>query len=252
MSRSLTDLPERLLDGGATEFERRILEAGSRKGPSPEVLERMARTIGVSAAAVGVAVVAKTLASDAVAAKASAGAVAGSGSTVSLPWLSVGALVIVAAGVAIGTRVWQASPANSRSSSAAVTAPVATAPTPSAPSVSAAAVTSQSREYDFVPNRRGRATATISDLRDQIAVVDSARSAVSAGDGRRALEVLRRYQDKYPAGHFLPEANALRIEALVRLGRISEARVLAERFIAENNGSMLAERVAELVRRSQP
>jgi len=83
-------------------------------------------------------------------------------------------------------------------------------------------------------------------------VIDLARTAVKAGDGRRALEIVRRYQDKYPTGHFLPESAALKIEALVGLGRIADARVLAERFVADNKGTMLAKRVAILAGLSRP
>ena len=77
--------------------------------------------------------------------------------------------------------------------------------------------------------------------------VDAARSSVSSGDGRHALEILVRYRDKYPHGSFRPEATAIRIEALMKLGQASEARALATRFVAENRGSLLAGRVAELV-----
>ena len=69
---------------------------------------------------------------------------------------------------------------------------------------------------------------------------------MSAGAGRRALEILRRYQDKYPAGSFRPEATALKVEALMKLGREAEARAIAERFVAEHRGSLLARRVAEI------
>jgi hypothetical protein len=74
-------------------------------------------------------------------------------------------------------------------------------------------------------------------------LVDAASAAVSAGAGERALTVLREYQSKYPAGSFRPEVSALRIEALVLVGRREEARSLAERFLAQYKGP-LAERVA--------
>ena len=64
------------------------------------------------------------------------------------------------------------------------------------------------------PNRTRAAIAATGDFGDQIAFIDAARAAVSADDDRRALEILRRYQDKYPSGSFRPEATALKIEAL--------------------------------------
>ena len=83
-----------------------------------------------------------------------------------------------------------------------------------------------------VPGPRSHATQTVGDISEQVALLDGARSAVSAGDGQRALEIVRRYQDRYPAGTFRPEATAIRVEALMQLGRTAEAQELAERFIA--------------------
>jgi hypothetical protein len=45
---------------------------------------------------------------------------------------------------------------------------------------------------------------------------------------------------------------ALRIQALAKLGRMAEARALAERFVAEHRGSPLASRVAREVGLSAP
>ena len=86
MSHSPIDLPDRLLDGAATDFERRILEAVTQKRPSPETSARMAQVLGLTATAVGTTAVAAKLAADAVAAKGTAAA----GSIVLWPWVSVG------------------------------------------------------------------------------------------------------------------------------------------------------------------
>jgi outer membrane protein assembly factor BamD (BamD/ComL family) len=94
--------------------------------------------------------------------------------------------------------------------------------------------------------------AATSDLRDQILMVDAARAALVAGAGERALELLRHYQDRYPAGSFRPEAAALKVEALTKLGRNAEARVLAERFVAEYGKSPLADRVARVAGLARP
>jgi hypothetical protein len=85
-----------------------------------------------------------------------------------------------------------------------------------------------------------------SDLSEEIARMDAARGAMAAGSHARALDMLRRYESEYPAGNFRPEATALRVECLVKLGRTSEARSLAERFVRQHRGSRLAERVAQL------
>ena len=75
---------------------------------------------------------------------------------------------------------------------------------------------------------------------------------MSAGDHRRALKILRHYADRYPAGSFRPEASALKIEALMKLGREREARALAERFVTEQRGSLMARRVAEVAGLTPP
>ena len=92
----------------------------------------------------------------------------------------------------------------------------------------------------------GRVAPVTGELQDQIALVDAARVAIVSGTSARALEILRRYQDKYPRGSFRPEATALKVEALAKLGRSVEARALAERFVAEHRGTVLASRVARL------
>ena len=63
------DQPERLLASDATDFERRVLEAALQKRPSPAASARMARALGVTAATVGSATAATTLAAGAAATK---------------------------------------------------------------------------------------------------------------------------------------------------------------------------------------
>jgi hypothetical protein len=239
MSHAPIDPPERLLDGGATDFERRILGVAAGKKPSPETSARMARALGVTATGIGAVAVGTKLASDAAVAKATTAA----GTTVWWPWVSAGVLGLVIAGAVVGTRAWQAAPTKARPALTPVTTPALLDPTPSAlptgalgQSLPAGPSATSTREH----------AAVTRDLRDQIALIDAARTALSSGAGRRAIEILRRYQDGYPAGSFRPEAAALKVEALVKLGREAEARALAERFVAEHRGSLLAERVAKL------
>src|SRR5262245_1624994 len=99
MSRPTADQPERLLSSGATDFERRMLEAASRKKPSEAASARMAKALGVTLTTVGSATAATTVASDAIAAKATA---IGGTSALS-PWVSVGVIGLVVAGAVIGT-----------------------------------------------------------------------------------------------------------------------------------------------------
>ena len=106
MSRPPADSPERLLASDATDFERRVLQAALRNGPSPAASARMARALGVTATAMGVAAATKS----AVAAKATVAA----GTTTVWPWVSVGVLGLVVAGAVVGTRVRHAARRRSR------------------------------------------------------------------------------------------------------------------------------------------
>jgi len=244
MSRGPTDVPERLLDGDATDFERRMIDAAIEQRPSAAASARMARALGFTVTTIGTAAASKPLAATAAGAKVPT-TLATSTSTV-WPWISVGVLGLAVAGTVVGVRVRHAS----RPDPAPMLAPQ---PGPSTPeparsaqaSPSAAPIAEQALGSAALGHQTHRGQTD--DLRDQIALVDSARDALAVGSPQRAVEILRRYQDRYPSGSFRPEATATTIEALVKLGRDSEARALATRFVAEHRGSLLAARVAELV-----
>lgn len=68
-------------------------------------------------------------------------------------------------------------------------------------------------------------------LRDESRMVGEARSALRRGDALAALSVLDALHGKHPAGGLSQESEALRIEALARLGRRAEARARAENFL---------------------
>jgi len=241
VNRPPADLPERLLAADATDFERRLLRAAGENGPSRTASARMARALGVTAA-IGVTTGAvKTLAAGAAVSKAAAG------TTVVWPWISAGVVGLVVAGAVVGTRVRHAPPPPPRVTRA-VTAPMTPPPAPPPPTSVAPepAAAIETLPSPPAPARRNHGAAATSELADQIGSIDAARDALAKGADRAALEILRRYQDKYPAGSFRPEATALKVEALVKLGRQSEARALAERFVAEHRGSLLAGRVAAL------
>jgi len=196
----------------------------------------MARALGVTAAVGVTAGAMKTLAAGTAISKAAAG------TNVLWPWVSAGMVSLVVAGTVVGTRVRHAPPPpQPRVMPAAVPAPM---PAPVVAPEPAAAI--EMPPSPPGPNRRTHAAVTTSELADQIGSIDAARDALAKGADRAAMEILRRYQDRYPAGSFRPEATALKVEALVKLGRQAEARALAERFVAEHRGSLLAARVAAL------
>jgi TolA-binding protein len=232
---------------GATDLERRLLGAAAGEEPSPELSSRMAAAIGISAAAIGAAAGTTATTAPAVGA-AAASAKATAGASALWPWISAGVVVFAVAGVVVGIRMWMPSAPATPKAAPAVMAPLPQATPAVVPEKVAPAATDEAPPTESAPPAAHRRPAggKAADLREQIALIDGARRAVKAGEGDRALESLRRYHDKYPAGSFRPEAAALRIEALAKLGRTSEARALAERFVAEHGRSPLADRVARL------
>jgi hypothetical protein len=230
-------MPERLRVVGTQDFERRLLDAAACEQPPPALSQRMAVGIGVSAAVLGAAHSTTALATGAAAPKAAAG------SSGLLAWVS-GAVVAVAVGGAIvATRPGTTSAPQARRPSPALSAARPAAPAATAPAsvVPVSAAEASPRVTVPIPAQVNRAG-----LRGQIALLDAARAAVSAGEGGRALEILGQYERKYPAGSFHPEATALRIEALTKVGRNAEARALAQRFVAAHGAGPLSDRVARV------
>lgn len=77
-------------------------------------------------------------------------------------------------------------------------------------------------------------------MRDEIALIDGARTALGAGAPTQALSLLDRYRARHPHGVLLPEALAMRIEAIDRTGDHGLARA----FLANYPRSPLAQRIA--------
>ena len=90
------------------------------------------------------------------------------------------------------------------------------------------------------------AAAAPDGVREELAMLEAARSALASGAADRALQLLTRHDRRYPHGSFRPEATVLRVEALARSGDTEAARALATRFLADHPDSPLAERVGRL------
>jgi hypothetical protein len=96
------------------------------------------------------------------------------------------------------------------------------------------------------PAARPEPALSSGDLRVEIDLIDAARGTLRTGSAARALEILGRYSARFPHGALAPEGVALRVEALMRLGRTAEARTVARRFVAANPTSPLVERMNRL------
>lgn len=253
MNKTETDPPERLRLVGAADFERRLLEAARREQPSSELSARMAQAIGVSMPQAGNA-------AGAGARTGKAAFKAASASSSLPPWVSGALATAVVVGAFLATR-----PRATPSASPAVAAPAASVPAAqssplAAPPAAMPRADAPSNAAEELPasvpaplaSPRGRSGTTAGALANQIALVDAARAALAGGGAERALAIVREYQAQYPTGTFRPEVAAVKIEALVKLGRTTEARTLAERFVAAHGASPLADRVARLAGLAQP
>ena len=84
-----------------------------------------------------------------------------------------------------------------------------------------------------------RAPASLS---EELALLESARSALASGSSERALELLDRYERTLRGTRLRAEASILRVEALAASGRKAEAASLAGEFLKKNPGSPLVDR----------
>jgi len=213
---------------GATDLERRLLSAAAAERPSDDMTRRMGLALGFTAvAAPATAVIATKVA----AAKSITG------------WVAACTLAAAVTGGAVAMWRLGGSPTTPRAAARATEAAAAT------PVASASEVAPQAparAPHHASARRRASAQPMSNDLRDEIALVDAARAAMTGGAPERALVLLHRYATSYPGGTFRPEVTVLRIEALAATGRRDEARALARDFVARHPDGPLAERVARL------
>lgn len=258
MSKMNRELPERPDPAGATGLEQRLLRAGTDEQPTRELSARMARGIGVALPAIGATGTASLSTKSATATTKAA-----LSSSSLLPWLSGALAAALVAGGFVALRP-TAAPPRASALSAPRSVPPEAAPELAAPAIPSAAPTAAAEASpqaadDAAPkplgsfaSHRVRAATTTNELPKQVALVDVARAALASGSGERALSSVREYQTMYPNGAFRPEVAAIKIEALLKLGRKTEARASAERFAATYGSGPLAERVARLAGITQP
>lgn len=214
--------PKRLLDGEGSDFERELLGSLAGEVPPRALTRRMRQGLVVA----GLLTSAKTgIASFVVAGLVTVGAGTG--------WLayrhySAPAPVVTVSAQPPAAKVVAPPALSEPPRQAELPMPAASeSPKPSAPPAPA-------------PSAQG-------DLREEIAVLDRARAAVRAGDGKGALAALADYQRRFPRGTFAQEVTVLRIEALVQTGQTGGAQSLGKKFLAAHPESPHAERIERLL-----
>jgi hypothetical protein len=84
-------------------------------------------------------------------------------------------------------------------------------------------------------------------LRDEVALLDRARAEIARGATGEALATLAKHDATFPRGFLGSEAEVLRIEALVRAGRTTEAKSRGEALLAREPNGPHAQRVRTLL-----
>ena len=225
--------PIRLRDGGGTEIERLLLDAGARTKPS---FVAKCRAAAVVLFALAPRPSPRSLGSSAFPSAAFA------------TWLLIG---VGASAAALGAiHHMRAVHVVGPVPEAAHAEPMRAAPERAQMPATAnerppvAFATSQETAVAHAP---GAIRLALRPIGNEIEVIDAAREAVVAGDSRRALASLDGYDRKFPRGTFQQEALLLRIEALVRTGDHAGAAALAQRFMRLYPGSAHAKRLQSLV-----
>lgn len=90
-----------------------------------------------------------------------------------------------------------------------------------------------------------------SDLAAEIALLREAKR-LRATAPQAALDQLERHREQFPSGTLAPERDALRVELLCALGRVSQAEAAREQFPITHPGSPLGARVEKSCRGTDP
>ena len=222
--------PKRLLDGDGTAFERALLGAIATERPTRDLHRKMRLGVGL----VGLGAVAK----------------AASASWNQLAMAGVVVVGLVTGGTIVAKRQMEAraplvqnvaapTPGELEAPPKTATLEPVPAPTPETTPLP------EPRQPDGVriAPRRGAKPAAVSDIREEIRLLDQARSAVRSGASAQALRTLAKYEQKFPRGQFRQEVSVLRMEALKQSGESERAAALAKRFLVEHPDSPHVERV---------
>jgi hypothetical protein len=120
---------------------------------------------------------------------------------------------------------------------------VESATVPPAPTVIASAPVVPSA----APRKAPSAPPASSSLTREVATLGRARSALAAHDPDGAMRALDEYRAEFPNGKMASEETVLRVQVLMAKGQRTQAKALADAFVAEHPDSPFASQVQRLV-----
>ena len=235
--------PRRLLEQGATDAERALLNSARADGPTAGAAQRT--LVALESLTAGSGSVGASVAAHAI--KLGALAKVGLVAVVGLGALGVGALVHRGAGQPSGLGETSGTRVPVRQER-----PVAgTAEIPQArqnPIPEVASEASTPGHGLGSPPRQREASATDASLSAEIRILDVARAAVDAHNPAAAQRALDSYAQRFPQGSLKPEATVLRLAVLVRQGNRAAARSLAAQLLAGESYKAYGTRIRSLLR----
>jgi len=105
------------------------------------------------------------------------------------------------------------------------------------------------RERPGAPAAPRRPSASDADALE-LGLLQRARGALAKGDFSAALGAITEHQRRFPSGRLREEREALRVKALLGLGRTDEAQRAGERFRDRFPESVLAPRIEDATRKA--
>jgi hypothetical protein len=255
----MSDL-RRLRDETDSSLVRSMLQAARDERPADAVVERTLVAFGAGGAVLTSTATVSGAAAGAGATTTVAGMASGSSALVlAAKWIGVGAIGgLVAAGAVMGidrradTKAMRPSP-----SALAPARPGAAPEAPASQPVDEPALVDDEASQAAPVNppaiatptseARAPAAAGASALAAEVALVDRARVALSAGHPERALDLVAAHASEFPSGRLAPEAAYLRMEALGAVGQREAARDAARTIVARYPRGPHAARAREVI-----
>lgn len=233
--------PRRLLEQGATDAERMLLNSARADGPPPGAAQRM--LVALDSLTAGSGGAGAPVAAQAI--KLGALAKVGVVVLIGLGAAGIGAIVhqMVGQRSALVTPSGARAPAIQEKSAAGAAEIPGHSPTREAASEASAPL----RGSGIAPCQR-ESNALDESLSAEIRILDVARTAVDAHNPAAAQHALASYAQRFPQGHLKPEATVLRLAVLVRQGNRAAARSLAAQLLASESYKAYGYRIRSLLR----